>query len=173
MSAETESRPRRGVRGATALFAATFVVCLACGILWVLAANDSGVAYAAERDEVLREGQGAIINFNTLDYRDVQRGLDRWESNATGPLLDEVRQGRKSYADQLGQAKSSTTAKVLDAGLVELNDREGKARMIAVVQVTVNIDGQPPSVKPTRYQADLTRVGDTWKLSGLGAVPVG
>jgi Mce-associated membrane protein len=159
------------------LLAVSLVACLVTGafwgVSWALAANSSSADYAEARDAALRDGQSAIINFNTLDYRDVDRGLQRWEDNSTGALRDEVRQGRQNYATQIVQAKSNTTARVLDAGIVELDERAGKARMIAVVQVTVTIDGQQPTNKQDRYQAELTREGDKWKLNGLGIVPVG
>jgi Mce-associated membrane protein len=35
------------------------------------------------------------------------------------------------------------------------------------------VEGQPPANKQDRYQAELTREGDVWKISGLGTVPVG
>jgi Mce-associated membrane protein len=169
----TEAAARRRPVVSLVLFATSLVAVLFFGVSWALAANDSSLAYAEVRDAALLDGQSAIINFNTLDYRDVDRGLQRWEDNSTGPLRDEVRQGRQNYATQIVQAKSSTTARILDAGIVELDERAGKARMIAVVQVTVTIDGRQPANKQDRYQAELTRVGDTWKLSGLGTVPVG
>ncbi|PKW12929.1 hypothetical protein [Saccharopolyspora spinosa] len=162
----------RLVVGLVAL-AISLVACVGLGVTWALAVNNSSVSRAEMRDAALRDGQSAIINFNTLDYRDVDRGLQRWEDDSTGPLRDEVRQGRQNYATQIGQAKSSTTARILDAGIVELDERAGKARMIAVVQVTVSIDGQQPANKQDRYQAELTHEGETWKLSGLGTVPVG
>lgn len=169
----TEATGRGRLVVALVAVAISLVACLALGVTWALAANDSSVSRAEVRDAALRDGQSAIINFNTLDYRDVDRGLQRWEDNSTGPLRDEVRQGRQNYATQIAQAKSSTTARILDAGIVELDERAGKARMIAVVQVTVTIDGQQPANKQDRYQAELTREGETWKLSGLGTVPVG
>jgi Mce-associated membrane protein len=138
-----------------------------------LAATSSSVAYAEERDTALQQGTNAVIAFNTLDHKNVEAGLKRWEEYSTGPLHDEIRKSHEDYATKIQQAKSSTTAKVLDSGLTELDPQAGKAKMIAVVQVTVTIDGQKPSTKQDRYQAELTREGDTWKLSNLGTVPVG
>ncbi|WP_190820690.1 nuclear transport factor 2 family protein [Saccharopolyspora pogona] len=169
----TEATGRGRLVVALVALAISLVACVGLGLTWAMAANNSSVSRAEVRDAALRDGQSAIINFNTLDYRDVDRGLQRWEDNSTGPLRDEVRQGRQNYASQIGQAKSSTTARILDAGIVELDERAGKARMIAVVQVTVTIDGQQPANKQDRYQAELAREGEMWKLSGLGTVPVG
>jgi Mce-associated membrane protein len=168
------AKPRRlGLISSAALFAVSLVTCLVFGGAWALATNDAGIERARVRDEALQAGRTAIVNFNTLDYRDVERGLDRWEKYSTGPLRDEIRNGRRDYATQITQAKSTTTAEVLDAGLVELDEAAGKAKMIAVVQVEVSLEGQQPSVKRDRYSAELTREGDTWKLSAIGTVPVG
>ncbi|MEB3368710.1 nuclear transport factor 2 family protein [Saccharopolyspora mangrovi] len=164
---------RRRPKLSLVLFVVSLVCALVLGVLWVLAINNSSVAYAETRDEALQQGQEAIINFNTLDYKDVDRGLQRWEDNSTGALRDEVKQGRKDYATRIQQAKSTTSARVLDAGIVELDENAGKARMIAVMQITVTVEGQPPANKQDRYQAELTREGDVWKISGLGTVPVG
>jgi Mce-associated membrane protein len=169
----TQPASRRPPVVALVLLPVSLLACLLTGTFWALAANGSSVAYAEVRDAALQDGQSAIINFNTLDYQDVDRGLQRWEDNSTGALRDEVRQGRLDYATRIVQAKSTTTARILDAGIVELDDRAGKARMIAVVQVTVTINGQQPTNKQDRYQAELTREGEKWKLSGLGIVPVG
>lgn len=143
------------------------------GVSWALAAGGGAAGYATARDEALQAGTQAVINFNTLDYHDVQRGLDRWAQSSTGPLHEEVVKGRQANAERITQAKTVTNAEVLSAGLTELNERAGKARMIAVVKVTVTPDGQPPTEKRSRYQAELTREGQEWKLSVLGPVPVG
>ncbi|GAA0504783.1 hypothetical protein GCM10011581_33600 [Saccharopolyspora subtropica] len=170
MSASTA--PRRPP-WAWVLFAVSLAACLVTGAAWALAATSSSTARAEVRDDALRDGQTAIINFNTLDYQDVDHGLQRWEDSSTGPLREEVRKGRQDYRTQIQQARSKTTAKILDAGIVELDEQVGKARMIAVVQLTVTIEGQQPVTKQDRYQAELTREGEVWKLSGLGTVPVG
>ncbi|MDI2029072.1 nuclear transport factor 2 family protein [Saccharopolyspora sp. TS4A08] len=172
MTEEAETARRRPTLSLV-LFVVSLVCALVFGVLWVFALNNSSVAYAETRDAALQQGQEAIINFNTLDHKDVDRGLQRWEDYSTGPLRDEVKKGRKDYATRIQQAKSTTTARVLDAGIAELDENAGKARMIAVVQITVTVEGQPPANKQDRYQAELTREGDVWKLSGLGTVPVG
>jgi Mce-associated membrane protein len=114
-----------------------------------------------------------IANFNTLDYHQVNQGLDRWAQSSTGQLHDEVEKGRQANAQRIVQAKASTKATVLDAALTQFDPQAGKARMIAVVKVDVTPEGQPPAEKRNRYQADLTRTPDGWKLASLGPVAVG
>lgn len=160
-------------RAVAVLFTVSLAACLVLGFSWWRAAGDPEVAYAAERDRALHDGRAAIISFNTLDHRDVPGGLDRWERDSTGPLREEIKQGRQRYAEQIERAGSTTEAQVVDAGLTQLDARAGKAEMLAVVRVTVTVQGQPPSTKQDRYHAELTREGAVWKLSNLQAVPVG
>ena len=171
--AGTTARRPRGLIAAVVLF----VVCAAAaggfGASWALAANDESIAFATERDEALEAGRQAVLNFNTLDHRKVQEGLDRWVASSTGPLREEVERGRAENAKRIQEAKSVTTAEVVDAAVTTLDERAGKAQMIAVVKVTVAQEGKPPAEKRSRYQAELTREGETWKLSGLGPVAVG
>ncbi len=177
MSTTTDTSIRRARPAVIAVCVALVLsagAALFFGVSWALAAGSQSVTYAQERDQVQRVGSQDVINFNTLDYRKVQQGLDLWVASSTGPLHDEVMQGRQANADKITQAKATTQAEVLDSAVTELDDRAGKARMIAVVRVTVTPDGQPPSVKRSRYQAELTRDGDgQWRLSGLSPVDVG
>ncbi|MEU6127704.1 hypothetical protein ABZ805_00915 [Saccharopolyspora sp. NPDC047091] len=174
---EPENRPTtrrsRPVLISGIALAVALVAALVTGITWAVAASSGNAAFAAQRDDALQAGTQAIINFNTLDFHDVQPGLDLWERSSTGPLHEDVVRGRQQYADSITQARTVTKAEVLSAGLTELNDHAGKARMIAVVKVTVTPDGQPPTEKRSRYQAELTRDGQDWKLSVLGPVAVG
>lgn len=169
----TETRTRRS---RVALLVATLLLAASvgtAGVSWAMAESDGSIALAVERDQALQDGRQAIINFNTLDHQKVQKGLDRWEKSSTGALHEQVKRGRKANAKRIKKAKTSTTAKVLDAALTELNTRAGKARMIAVVKVTVQQKDKQSTTKRNRYKAELTRVDQTWKLSSLGAVGVG
>jgi Mce-associated membrane protein len=173
MSTSETQRSRTPVLLAATLLVACAASAVFYGVSWASAANDESIALAVERDQVLQAGQTAVINFNTLDHRNVGRGLDLWEASSTGPLHDEVVRGRQSSEARIKEARSSTHAQVLDSAVTALDQRAGKATMIAVVQVTVMPEGQPPAQKRSRYQAELNREGDEWKLSGLGPVPVG
>ena len=70
----------------------------------------AALAAATARDAVLQDAQQAAINLNTLDYRQVQDGLRLWEQSATGPLFDEVRANRVTYAHVITDTKTATTA---------------------------------------------------------------
>ncbi|MHA6801352.1 hypothetical protein [Bounagaea algeriensis] len=174
MSGENSApRRRTGALVVTSLCGLSLVACAGTGIAWAVSAHDSEVQRAQVRDEALQAGQAAVANFNSLDHRKLQQGLDRWEQSSTGALHQEVQQGRQQYAEQIKQRKSITEAKVLDAGLTELDEQSGKARMITVVQVTVRAERQQPSTQRHRYAAQLSRDGEDWKLARISQVPNG
>ena len=133
-------------------------------------ADAADTRLAAERDAALKDGGAAVEVFNTLDYRDIEAGLDRWESAATGELLTQLRDNREQYVTQVANAKSTSTATVLDAGLTDLDERAGTARLIAAVSIDVTVGGQAPTTKRNRLTADLERTDDSWKVSKIGTL---
>ncbi|MFF0227346.1 nuclear transport factor 2 family protein [Streptomyces sp. NPDC004629] len=140
---------------------------------WYAAAHDDSAGYAAQRDAALAAGEQAVQNLNTLDHRDVERGLDLWESSTTGDLHDQLASGRKEFAAQVQTAKTVTTARVLSGAVTELDDRAGRARVLVALRVTVKASGAQSTDKDSRLLGELTRTGGRWKLSALGQAPVG
>ncbi|ATE58510.1 hypothetical protein [Actinosynnema sp.] len=143
------------------------------GITWWSASTGDSVAYARERDEVLRVGQVGVVNFTTLDFRKVDEDLDRWLDSSTGDLRREVEEGRQTRREQIEAAKTVTTSRVLDAAVTELDARAGTAALIAVVETTVAPEGGQPVKKINRYRTALTRTDAGWKLAALGPVAAG
>jgi Mce-associated membrane protein len=130
-------------------------------------------AAAQVRDAALREGEQAVLNFNTLDYRSVGPGLNLWEQSSTGALHSEITAGRASFEQQIEQAQSVTTAKILDAALTRLNAHAGTASIIVALQITVTPEHGSAATKQSRQEGALTRTPSGWKLSSLEQVPVG
>ncbi|MFD7653857.1 nuclear transport factor 2 family protein [Actinosynnema sp. NPDC059797] len=143
------------------------------GVSWWSTSSDESAAFSRERDEVLRVGQVGVVNFTTLDYRKVDEDLDRWLESSTGELRSEIESGRDGRKQQIADARTVTTSRVLDAAVTELDSRAGKAHLIAVVETTVTPEGGQAVKKVNRYQTDLTRTDAGWKLSALGPVAAG
>jgi Mce-associated membrane protein len=154
-----------------ALLTVAVVFAAWAAISWVTAPRASATGQV--RDLALREGEQAVLNFNTLDYRSVARGLSLWEQSSTGALRSEITTGRASFEQEIEQAKSVTTAKILDAALTRLNARSGRASIIVALQVTVTPDHGTAATKQSRQEGLLTRTPSGWKLSSLEQVPVG
>ncbi|GAA2273832.1 membrane protein [Streptomyces ruber] len=140
---------------------------------WYDAAHDDSAAYATQRDEALAAAEQAVQNLNTLDHRSVDRGLDLWESSTTGELHDQLVSGRAEFTEQVKEARTVTTARVLSGAVTELDDRAGRARVLVALRVTVEAPGDARTDKDSRMLGELTRTGGRWKLSALGQAPVG
>ncbi|MCK8679655.1 MULTISPECIES: hypothetical protein [Streptomyces] len=143
------------------------------GWSWYAAAHDESAAYAATRDEVLAAGEQAVQNMNTLDHRDLRRGLETWRGSATGDLLAQLTAGRTEFERQIEQAKTVTRAKVLSGAVTELDTRAGRASVMVALRVTVTPPKGAPTEKESRMLGELTRTPEGWKLSALGQAPVG
>lgn len=174
------SKLRAAPRTARPLLVAALVLTLLAGGFavwggwaWYAAAHDDTAAYAGQRDAALAAGEQAVQNLNTLDHREVDRGLDLWESSTTGELHEQLAEGRQEFTAQVKSAKTVTTAKVLSAAVTELDDRAGRARVLVALRVTVKAPGAEKTDKDSRMLGELTRTGGGWKLSALGQAPVG
>ncbi len=158
---------------ATVLFVIAAAFAAWSGWSWFDAASAGVPAYSQLRDQVLQAGEQAVQNFNTLDYHHVAAGLNLWEQSSTGVLHAEIVAGRAQFGQQISQAKTVTTAKILDGALTSLNSQAGTATIICAVQITVTPAQGAPAVKQARLEGRLTRTPAGWKLSALSPAPVG
>lgn len=152
------------------------VIALAWGVVaWVRATghDDAEVARAALRDKVLITARSHVETLNTLDSRDLDAGLAKWEAISTGTFKDQLAATTKETRDLLADQAKISTAKVVDAGVIDLED--DAATVIAMVEVTVT-DAEDPSVAPTvkrnRFSVDLVKVGGKWLVESLLPVSV-
>ncbi|MGP4022251.1 hypothetical protein [Actinomadura sp. 3N407] len=137
------------------------------------AAGNDDLAYAAERDKVLAAADQAIVNLNTLDHRNVDAGLKVWQDSTTAKLYDEIVKGRSRLEAEVKKAETTSTAKILESGLTELDARAGKAAVIAAVRITITGAEGEPSDNIRRFAGQLTKTSSGWKLSALGQAPTG
>jgi Mce-associated membrane protein len=143
------------------------------GWSWYHAQHSGSVAGARVRDQVLREGQQAVQNFNTLDYHHLDQGLNLWEASSTGTLHREIASGRAQFEQQIRKARTVTTATVLEAALTSLDQQADTANIIVALQITVKPPAGTPTTKQSRLEGTLQRTSSGWKLSALGQVPTG
>jgi Mce-associated membrane protein len=141
------------------------------GWSWYRAAHAGASTSQQLRDRALQAGEQAVQNFNTLDYRNVAKGLALWEQSSTGTLHDQIAADRSQFERQIAQTKTVTTARILDGALTSLTAT--KATLIVAVQITVTPASGSPVTKQSRLEGTLTKTSSGWKLSALGQVPVG
>lgn len=165
------SSPLTAVAIALVVIAAGFAAWT--GWSWYQARHSGSVAGARVRDQVLREGQQAVQNFNTLDYRRLDQGLNLWEASSTGTLHREIASGRTQFEQQIRKAKTVTTATVLEAALTSLDQQARTANIIVALQITVKPTTGSPTTKQSRLEGTLQETSSGWKLSALGQVPTG
>lgn len=172
----TDSKlPRRLVFGAAAFAGAALVVAGLFGILWGVAAADDNAGRAAQREDVTRVGSVAVRAMTEVDYTKPDQLFDRSVAVSTKEMAGQINAGRDANKKVMTDAKTITTTKVMDIAVDELNTDEGKARLLAAVQVEVK-QGDKSSVKPMRMEVQLTRQDENgdqaWKLSAIDSVPV-
>lgn len=158
-------RRRSPVRLLTVLVAVAAVVAVVLGILWAVTLTDGSRELAQARDVVLVDARQAAINLNSLDFENVEAGLDLWEQSSTAGLLEEFRGNRAEYAQLVTESRRTTEATVPDAAVAELDLRAGIARVIVGVDVQVTAQGQEPSLFRQRLQMEMTRTDAGWKAS--------
>lgn len=137
------------------------------------ASGSAAQAQASARDAVLLTARSQIETMNSLDHRDVDAGLARWEAVSTGTLRDQVAATDADTRAQLADQGMVSQGKVVDAAVVDLT--ASTATVIASVEITVRDDRDPgatPTVKRNRFAADLVKVGGRWLLEGLDQVAV-
>ena len=142
------------------------------GWSWWSAAHDDSRSFALERQAVTQAAQHDVATRNTLDYRKVDDGLKSWLAVSTGTLHDQLAQTAQANKNQLAQARTVTTAHVVDTAVTALDQRAGTAKLIAAVQLDVTPDGGKQTSKRTRFEADLTRTDAGWRVSALAPVQV-
>jgi Mce-associated membrane protein len=134
-----------------------------------------GAKTAAVRDDALVAAKQIAVNLQSLDFNTVEKGLDTWEASATGPLLAEFQKGRKEYAARMAQSQLTSTGRVVDVALSNLDVDKGTATAIASVDVktTQNVNGSPslPVTRQVRMQVELVRTPDAgWKAATASAI---
>lgn len=142
------------------------------GVSWYRAAHDESIALAMVRDTALREAQQAAINVNTLDHRRVQDGLALWEGSATGAALEEFRTNRDSYMRTVTDSKTTSTARVRDGAVADLNDLAGTARVLVGVDVTYTPEQREASCVRQRLQLEMQRTPGGWKIEKIAPIGV-
>lgn len=172
-SSATGAGPSRRVRRLAFAVAALGVAVLVAGVAWwrVTAADDS-LAYAALRDQATLQARQDIVVMNSLDAKHFDTSYSAWLDSTTGVLHDQLAGLSSQQRSLLVDSGASTTARVVDGALTELDERAGTGRLIASVELTVVAKDGSRTVKRNRFTADLSLDGGRWRLSQLQQVGV-
>lgn len=152
------------------LAAVACIVAAGFGLSWYRAAHDESITLGTVRDNALQAAQQAAINVNTLDHHRVGGGFELWEQSATGTALEEFRTHRDVYVRTVTEARTSSTARVRDAAVAELDDRAGTAAVLVGVDVTYTPEQREASCVRQRLLLGMKRTPDGWKVEKIGPV---
>jgi Mce-associated membrane protein len=152
------------------------VACVAFLVVGVVVhVRDSGpatVPASTVRDAALLAARQDVVVLNSLDYRNLDQGLSRWLAASTGTLHASFEHITDADRKRITDAKSVTTARIVEAAVVSLDAPNGSATVIASVELTVTPPSGKAVIKRERQQADVTRAGGMWKVSALQQVGV-
>jgi len=155
------------------LLALGLLVALSGSVAWWTAAHSEDLQLARTRDAVLIAATSDIATLNSLDYRDVDAGLDGWEAVTTGTLHDQFAGLDAKDRELLADQRKVSKGRVVEAAVLRVDG--GTAEVIASVETTVR-DGEDadaePVVKRNRFTATLQRSGGEWKVSDLQQLAV-
>lgn len=117
-------------------------------------------------DDVVRAATLETIAFTTLDHRDLDPAVERVLEGATGDFEKQFEASRDQLEALSRQNKSVSEGRVLEAGVVSMD--EDSARVIVVADSTVtNVNAPNPQPRHYRLQLDLVLEGGRWLTSDL------
>ncbi|WAL65163.1 hypothetical protein ORV05_30300 [Amycolatopsis cynarae] len=171
----SEEDPRLGrflLLGSAGLAAAALIVAAVFGIQWWVASSDDNLPLAQARDEVVREAGIAVRAYTEMDYRNLDAFFQKQIDVSAPEMQNQIKNIEQTYRQAMTDAKTQVTTTVQEVGVEELNEHEGKASLLAAISTLVTKEGQQQVAKPLRLEVQMTRVGQDWKVSSIGSVPV-
>lgn len=156
---------------ALAVSIGAFVVAAVFGVLWWTAAASDESETAAGREEVIVAASQAIRAFTEFDHQNPDRFRDSQLAIATTGMRSQIEQSWPKLREAIVKGKRSANTTIFDIAVDELNLHEGKASVIAALEVQVK-GGEETAKKRIRIQTQMERVEDSWKLAGIDQVPV-
>jgi hypothetical protein len=154
------------MRGATAVRVVLAVILVAV-LASVTAVRPNRIAAAIpDWQPYIDAGKTMAQALTTVDYRTVDRDIQRILDNAASPFYDDFSGRSASFAQAVRDAKSTSTSTVNDARL-ESHDA-GLARILVGLTATTINAGQPdPHVRDWRLRITVQKTGGTYKASNV------
>ncbi|KRF19031.1 hypothetical protein ASG90_03890 [Nocardioides sp. Soil797] len=156
-----------------ALVVATIVLASGLFAWWNASRDEEPTGLGDSRDAALIAARSEIETMNSLDYRNVDEGINAWGAVSTGVLHDQVAAITPAKKKLLAEQKKISVGKVVDAAVVDVTATT--ATVIASLEVTIQDDAVPdsePTVKRNRFTADLSKVDGQWLLENVQQVAV-
>jgi Mce-associated membrane protein len=135
-----------------------------------LAAQSRAAASEREnRAEALRVARQLTVNFTTLDYRSFDADMKRVQRLAAGDLAKQSSNVFAELRKLLAENKMVANGTVLEAGLVSFDQDSARALVVADGKVS-NVQTKQPEVRHYRFQLDLSKEPEGWRVVDLQVV---
>ncbi len=115
-------------------------------------------------------GKTVALALTTVDYRTVDRDVQRILDNATGTFYDNFKSKSAEFTQVVLNAQSTSTGTIDEARLDSYDD--GVARVFVGLTVTT-INAGRPAEAPRQWRLLITvhEIGDSYKASGVEFLP--
>jgi hypothetical protein len=115
-------------------------------------------------------GKTVALALTTVDYRTVDRDVQRILDNATGVFYDDFKGRSAEFTQVVLDAKSTSTSTIAEARL-DSHDA-GQARVFVALSTTTTNAGQPISPpRAWRLLITVQKVGEDYKASNVEFLP--
>lgn len=162
------ARLRPGARGTRILLRSLAVVC----VLAVAASGWLGYRVYQWQDErqrnqdVLAAARQSAVNFTSLDYRHYRRDSRNVLRGATGDFKRQFASQTEQLTKLVKENESVSKGRVLEAGIVRVDDRSARVLVVADSEVT-NVAAPEGQSRHYRLQLDLAYEDGRWLTSGV------
>lgn len=168
--------PRQRIN--TALFVAAVLALCAAVLGGVVAVREhqeqreagGGVAPGQVEEtygEVLRAATAMVTDFVTLDYRDLDAGIEQVKAQSTGEFAKQYDASVDGLRELMKRNKSVMEGEVLSAGIV-FADHDSATVLVSTRGTVVNTASQgEQQQRNNRIQLELVKSSDTWLVSSL------
>ena len=164
-----DDRPRRRGRLSLPLvpvLAVLFVLLLAAGgWLWFTRPASSSI-HTADYVEVLQAARSEVVDLTSFDYLTLDDDIQQAKGITTGDLQSESVAQLDKNRQQLTDSKAVVNTKVVGAGVIRADAQHGTVLLVIEATQQTSAEQQAQVVR-YRIQAELTKVGGRWLLSGL------
>jgi Mce-associated membrane protein len=148
------------------LLAVLLVLLLAAtGWLWFTRPSTSSVR-TADYVGVLQAARSEVVDLTSFDYLTLDDDIAEAKRITTGDLQKETLDRFDASRQQLTDAQAVVQTEVVGAAVTRADASHGTVRLVIQSTQKTSADAQAQVVR-YRIQAELTRTGERWVLSGL------
>ncbi|GLW65979.1 hypothetical protein Arub01_42230 [Actinomadura rubrobrunea] len=123
-----------------------------------------------QRAAAVQAARQTAVNLASLDYRDVQKGVDRVLAGMTGEVRNQWATQAKTIVDTATKAQTMSQVQQVRAGVVSM-DGDSAEVIVAITATVTNPKVPQGSPRYYRFSMDMTRTDGRWLVSNLGLVP--